>query len=147
VAKKELKMAKFKVGDFVKHVNNGDSGRILDIVEYRALETDYTVDCNEGENNPVYNESDLVLMVENPESNKVELKDHRETETIVTVSKYPVLMRLNGDKDVIVMFISPKTGMVVKSDNMFISVGDYMDHWQESTFSPYKGDIVLTNGD
>ena len=60
------------------------------------------------------------------------------------IKRYPYLGDANG---LIVLFLSPKKGVVVKNHetNLNHRIGEYSDGWNEFFFKPLQGQLVLSN--
>lgn len=61
------------------------------------------------------------------------------------VIEYPALME--GDK-IVVLMDKPRSGTVVhaRGTSMYV-VGDHKDDWVMGNLTPYRGEIILQNGD
>jgi hypothetical protein len=61
-------------------------------------------------------------------------------------AKYPCLMKSNNGNDVIVLFTTQNTGMVVNfgKDSSY-KVGNYRFDWISNTFDVFDGEIRLKN--
>lgn len=67
--------------------------------------------------------------------------EERESECI----SYPWIGRSKNDYDLIVLFASHKTGIVLQ-ENYNYEEGEFRDDWIENNFDLFNGEIRLSNG-
>ena len=67
-----------------------------------------------------------------------------EVEEVESIIEFPKLMI--DKNDLIVLFSSPKLGVVVKGDNLLWKVGEHGEAWVMDRFTDFRGSVTLSNG-
>ena len=60
-------------------------------------------------------------------------------------SEYPIL-KINKTKNLVVLFLAPKKGIIVNSKDVDYKIGEFHEEWAEKEFfTEYYGTVKLSN--